>query len=54
MTSWQFLLYDNMCPEKCPREKSPPEKSPEKIALQENCFIKFLLLLTLSYGCSFI
>ena len=56
------------CPEKYPWQKSLQEKASEKIApppspprkfasqencLPEDCFTRFLLLLTLSYGCSF-
>ena len=56
------------CPEKCPREKSPQENcspenyppeilSPEKLPLEnclpKNCLTRLLLLLTLSYSCSF-
>ena len=40
--------------ENCPPEKCPPRKiAPRKIAPQENCFTRFLLLLTLSYSSSF-
>ena len=41
-------------PEKCPRENCPPRKMPPgKMLPQENCFTRFLLLLTLSYSFSF-
>ena len=39
-------------PEKCPPEKSLLENCPRKNALW-NCFASFMLLLTLSYSCSF-
>ena len=41
-------------PGKKPPGKMPPRKiAPRKIASQENCFTRFLLLLTLSYSSSF-
>ena len=59
------LPPENYPPEKCPARKlptgnipprkMPPRKiAPRKIAPQENCFTRFLLLLTLPYSSSFV
>ena len=49
------MVSGKMPPEKKPPEKLPPPKKipPRKIAPQENCFTRFLLLLTLSYSSSY-
>ena len=50
---------DKSPPRKLPQENYPPEicPPPGKLHLEnctlKNCFARFLLLLTLSYGCSF-
>ena len=42
-----------MPPGKVPPGNKPPKKiAPRKTAPQENCFIRFLMLLTLSYSSS--
>ena len=38
---------------KPPKKFAPGKMPPRKIAPQENCFTRFLLLLTLSYSSSF-
>ena len=48
------MFLRKLHPGKLPPGKKPPRKlPPKKIAPQENCFARFLLLLTLPYSSSF-
>ena len=52
------VIKEYWCPEKCPRKKKPRENCPRKNALRtiahrKIVLTRFLLLLTLSYCCSF-
>ena len=59
LTQMMYRVSGKMPPGEKPTGKVPPRKlppgnkPPKKIAPQENCFTRFLLLLTLSYSSSF-